>query len=431
MSDEKNKKGEKTFWEESFQGSDCPKGPEKPWSSEMESQAENVVNFLQDSGNKQKLKDFIVETYKEMESQKAGEFKARVLNEMEVNSNRKEEYHTPSNITPLLAKTFNMFDTEQAFARGMQATYSNLTRSVEDRVEEINRLLSGIGGFSSQLRGCFARSTVVFLEQDDPTYPFRERLIFSVHLPSYELKNDWSRNANGEKDAYGRTTLQATWDDAVNALAQIIETSGLKPKYCKNDRNYGRFVMKQDLRSSSVLPDEYFSITLDYNTSEKIKDMCSVYNRIFRRYEQKLRKAKKKLDSYPLNSESPKYARIKRKYFSIEQEKDYFLGTIPDPNQLEEGLLLVIEVSTLKDYHIVKDRMQSIMTKFILHLSKIASHEAERNPNLAYELWKSGKINGESSDKNGKLISERELSSIQEYVVDESALKLSKRKKVA
>jgi hypothetical protein len=417
----------------SFDETPTPEGPPKPWSSEDEKQAESIVDFITNSGAKQKLKDFIVETYKNYEEQKTNEFKEKILNEIETENRYKQPHHSSGNITPLLAETLNMHHTEKAFARGLQSTQTNLTRSIEDRVDEINRLLSGIGGFSSQLKGCFARSTVVFLEQDDPIYPFRERLTFSIHLPAYELKNPWTKEhiKDGKQGGDGiteRSTLQATWDDAVNALAQIIETSGLKPKYCKNDRNYGRFVMKQDLRSSSVLPDEYFSITLDYNTAEKIKDMCTVYNKILKNYESRISKYKKKINKYPSTSESSKYKSIKKKYFETLQERDYFLGSIPDPNQIDEGLLLVIEVSTLKDYHIVKDRMQSIMTKFILHLSEIASEEAKSNPNMAYELWKTGEINRGS--KNGdESISQEDLDSLQEYVVDESVLRFARKRK--
>lgn len=277
-------------------------GATQALTPEMEKAAEAFVDFLKDSEGKSALVDFIKETYKKFEAQRVEQFKARVENEAKVNTNTAADFHTPGNITPILSEDLNMHNTEMAFVMAMKATKSNLQRSVEDRVEEINRLLAGIGGFSSQLKSCFARSTVVFLEQDDTKHSFREKLTFSIHLPSYELKNSWSKEKgathNGKvimmKDknhvdaAEKRTALQVTWDDAVNALAKIIEVSGLKPKYCKNDRNYGRFVMKQDLRNSSNLPDEYFSITLDYHTDEKIKEMCSSYNKIFKNYEKKI-----------------------------------------------------------------------------------------------------------------------------------------------
>lgn len=419
-----------------------PKGPSKPWDPGMEEAADDFVDFLKNSDGKKALYDFLTETFKKFEAEKFAQAKARFENEQKVDANKIADFHSPGNISPIMAETFNMADSEKAFARGLSATKKNLVRSLEDRVEEINNLLSGLGGFSSQLKSCFARSTVVFLEQEDPKHSYRERLIFSINLPSYELKRNWSKQPDvldkkkyttkkAEPAANGgfedpRTPLVATWDDAVNSLAQIIASTGLKPKYVKNDRHYGRFVMKQDLRSSAHLPDEYFSLTLDYNSQDKIKEMCQPYNRVVKEYEKKIAKLEKKLGSYATDSISPSYVVLKKKYINLVQERDYFVGTTPDPNQLDEGLLFLIEVSTLKDYHIVKDRMQSIMTKYILHLSKIAIEEAKVDPDLEYEVWRMGR-NGVEGQEVAKEPAEPEftvadLASVPEYVIDETAL---------
>ncbi|MGZ3709049.1 MAG: hypothetical protein ACXWPM_09775, partial [Bdellovibrionota bacterium] len=294
------------------------------------------------------------------------------------------------------------------------------------------RLLADVGGFSAQIKSCFARSTVVFLEQEDPKHNYRERLIFSINLPNFELKKQWDHGRGGkERDADGRTSLQATWDEAVNALARIVETTGLKPKYCKNDRHYGRFIMKQDLRSGTNTPDEYFSFTLDYNTQDKINEMCGPYDRIVRDYDAKIAKLDKKIAGYPEDSHSSRFAVLKKKQLQIKQERDFFVGTTPDPNQMDEGLLFLIEVSTLKDYHIVKDRMQSIMTRYILYLSKIAAKEAAFDPELEFQMWKSGKGNGkgghsakaDADSKEEIALTGEDLDEVQEYTIDTSLLK--------
>ncbi|HTL12254.1 MAG TPA: hypothetical protein VL588_07190, partial [Bdellovibrionota bacterium] len=136
----------------------------------MKEAAEQVVEFLKDPAQRKALTDFILKTYRQYEGERASEFKARVQHEAEVDSQRLAPYHKPGNITPMMAEDLNMHETERAFARGLRHTQKSLVKSVEDRVEETNRLLAGIGGFSSQLKSCFARSTVVFLEQDDPRY---------------------------------------------------------------------------------------------------------------------------------------------------------------------------------------------------------------------------------------------------------------------
>jgi hypothetical protein len=404
-------------------------------SEEMKKNAEELVSFLKDSKSKAALKDFIVETFKQFEAEKVERFKAKVEAEHKVDSQSANGYHNAGNIAPLLADTFNMHPTEGSFVRALKVTQGSLNRTVEQRVEEINRLLAGIGGFCSQLKSCFARSTVVFLEKEDPRRPFRERLVFSINLPNYELKMPLGKLEGGKNPkADGRSPVQATWDGAVNALAHIIETTGLKPKYCKNDRHFGRFVMKQDLLHSSHLPDEYFSFTLDYNTAEKIHEMKGPYNSIVAKYEKQLGKWSKALDRYTEDSRSPRYLALKKKYLNLLQEKDYFQGTTPDPNQLDEGLLFLIEVSTLKDYTIVKDRMQSIMTRYILHLSKIAAEEARQIPELEHDIAtverRLARVEKDAEPAKEPIPIDH-LEDVEEYEINEAYLKKVDKKKRA
>lgn len=408
--------------------------------AELKEFAENVVDFLKDGTNKRAMQEFLIEAFKQFEKRQVEQVQSRVQHESQVDNRGANEFHTPGNIGPIMAETFNMFEPERAFARSLRQTKQNLTRSVEERVEEINRLLAGLGGYSSQLKSCFARSTVVFLEEEDPRFAFRERLIFSINLPNYELKRSWEVGAAGPRATDGkkrrgpetvdeedlRTPLQATWDDAVNSLAQIIATTGLKPKYVKNDRHYGRFVMKQDLRTTANLPDEYFSFTLDYNTVERIQEMIGPYNKIVGDYDKKIQALEKKMKSWPANSRNPRFMAFQKKHLNLVQERDFFVATTPDPNQLDEGLLFLIEVSTLKDYHIVKDRMQQIMTKYILHLSKLATKEAEIDPDLEYEMWKKQNQEG-GAEKKAEGLSAAEIEQLPEYVLEEGKLKPLKK----
>ena len=233
-----------------------------------------------------------------------------------------------------------------------------------------------------------------------------------------------------------------TWDNAVNSLAQIIESTGLKPKYCKNDRHFGRFVMKQDLRHNSQLPDEYFSFTLDYNTSEKIKDMCGPYNQIVSGYDKKLNLlSARRWTAMRGTRARAAFSCSRREYLAILMDRDFFVGTTPDPNQLDEGLLFLIEVSTLKDYQVVKDRMQSIMTRYILHLSRIAASESLKDADLEHELKQTQcrprparKGDGQEREKETAEFEDegrRSEGSIQEYEVDSAHLKPLKKKTAA
>jgi hypothetical protein len=461
MSDQNQKKPKAaqstSDWSDLHEAPVQPKGPPKPWPEDMKQAAEQFVGFLKDPEQKQQLQAYIMEAFKRFENEKMAEFQARFENEREVDQRRIAPHHQPGNITPAMADDFNMVDSERNFARALRSTKESLQRTIDDRVEEINHLLAGLGGFSSQLKSCFARSTVVFLEEEDPKHSYRERLIFSINLPSFELKRSWkdepaegpqavAKKPMGKKRPSGdeefsdpRSPLQATWDDAVNTLALIIAETGLKPKYVKNDRHYGRFVMKQDLRSSSSLPDEYFSFTLDYNTRERIQDMTAPYNKKVAELEKAVKKIEKKLQGYAEDSRSTRANMLRAQLLKAVQERDFFLATTPDPNQLSEGLLFLIEVSTLKDYHIVKDRMQAIMTKYILHLSRLAMQEAKGDPELEHALYQTRereqnraiaqkRANAEiASDGGGMVLTEAEIERLPQYTVEAGILKPRKK----
>ncbi len=450
MADQNQKKTQAPDWNDLREAPPLPKGPAKPWPEDMKAAAEEFVGFLKDPAQKQVLQNYIMDAFKRFETEKMDEFQARIENEREVDARRIAPHHQPGNIGPMISEDLNMSDAERNFARGLRTTKAALQRAVEDRVEQINHLLAGLGGFSSQLKSCFARSTVVFLEEEDPRYSYRERLIFSVNLPSFELKRSWKNDAEVEgpstvkrtsgkkrgvsaEDSDPRSPLQATWDDAVNTLAQIIAETGLKPKYAKNDRHYGRFVMKQDLRSSSNLPDEYFSFTLDYNTTERIQDMIAPFNKKVTEYEKKIRRLEARLKGTAIDSRSPRLMKLRAELLKLTQERDFFVGTTPDPNQLSEGLLFLIEVSTSKDYHIVKDRMQAIMTKYILHLSKLAVLEAKGDPDLEHALYsldsrEQSRAAANQVQEDRIELTESEIDALPQYTVSAGTLKSVKKK---
>ncbi len=384
----------------------------------LEEATEDFVSFLENSENKRMLLDAFIETYQQTENDNIEMQCAKVMDEKRVNEEHKEgPYHKPGNIADLLGSTLNMAQTERTISRSIEVTKRSIERTIDDRVDEINRVLSGIGGYSSQLKSCFARSTVVYVEQDDPENTYRKRIVFSVHLPNYELK---TADIEGELED-GRTGKQVNWDDAVNGLAKIVETSGLKAKYCKNDKNYGQYTMKQDLRNTSYTPDEYFSIILDFMTEDKIVETARAYNKVIATYENRLRRMEKKLDRWENKATTTKYLKLKKEYTELVNEKNFFVASVPDPSQFGEGLLLYIDVTTMKDYHIVGDKMQSIMTKFILHLSTIAASEAEFDPDLEYAMWKSDK-NGQSKQipEEGEQVKDIETGKV--YLVDAEAL---------
>lgn len=390
---------------------------------EIEGTIERLVDFISDSDNKELLINTLVEEYEKKEEEKIDREISHREHKKISDENKIGPHHRPGNISSLLSSSFNMHESENMIARSITATKKSLDKSVESRVDSINRLLSGIGGFSSQLKSCFAKSTVVYFEKDDPEFPYRERLIFSIHLPHYELKD-----IGGEEcDSDSKTEMQMTWDDAVNGLAKIVESAGLKAKYCKNDKNYGQYTMKQELLDGTTIPDEYYSLVLDYMTNEKLVETAKAYIKVVQNYDVRLKKLEKKLDRYSSDSESNRYYQLRKKYSVIKQEKDFFVGTVPDPSQIGEGLLLYIDMSSLKDYHLVRDKMQMVMTRFVLHLSSVDSKMIEYDPDLEYDMWKIKKNEIDIPNNGEEYV--RDLDDERVYIVEEKALKPVKNTK--
>jgi len=160
------------------------------------------------------------------------------------------------------------------------------------------------------------------------------------------------------------------WDYTVNILSEIISNTGLKPKYVKNDKNRFHLEMyRKLLAKNEPWPDEYFIFTLDYMDKEALVSNIEEYEATLTGLEEKINALKQSLNGWGGKS---KKARIQNEIYKLEEEKTLYIASTPDPREIDPGLLLEIKISTSKDYTLTKDKVQSIMTKFILALSNIA-----------------------------------------------------------
>jgi len=184
----------------------------------------------------------------------------------------------------------------------------------------------------------------------------------------------------------GRTVRRMVWDEAVNTLAEIVSNTGLKPKYVKNDKKSCIFTMRQYLLRANAdnTPDEYFTFDLRHVNEESRERMADEYSRIVRGYDQQIRLLETKIKGWWVSK--AKRAAITEQIRTHEADRDFYIGTHADPNEMDHGLVFSIEVNTLKDYGITKDKMQVIMTKYILALSKIAvDKSSDQQVNTVYQ----------------------------------------------
>jgi len=341
-----------------------------------------LVDFLKFPKEKRKLTDFYEESYKTLEKEAVERSMHRMAHEHASQLEGATPWHKPGHIGSLMYQYLNMVGVENAFASGLQHTKSSMTKTVQQRVDEINTLLRGVGGFNRQLKASFSRSAVVYLEQEDPDNKHRERVIFSINISDFELRYPMDDETPVED---GRTVKRLVWDEAVNTLCEIVSNTGMKPKYVKNDKNGGVFRMQQYLiADKGEMPDEYFAFELRHIKEEKHEQMIAEYEAAIAAFDKKIAKLTKKMNSWFCGEKGKiKYTlEIKR----VENDKDFFIATNPSPKEIDNGLLFSIFVNTMKDYTITKDKMQVIMTKYILALSNVAVDKSmDQQVNTVYQ----------------------------------------------
>jgi len=359
-----------------------------------------LVDFLKYPREKRKLTDFYEESYKQLEKEAVERSMQKMAHEHSSELEGSTPWHKPGHIGPLMYQYLNMVGVENAFASGLQHTKSSMTKTVQQKVDEINTLLRGVGGFNRQIKASFSRSAAVYLEQEDPRNKHRERVIFSVNLGEFELRYPLDETAGDQVVEDGRTMRRMVWDEAVNTLCEIVSNTGMKPKYVKNDKNSCLFSMKQYLLSQhDPQPDEYFAFELKYVNEAAKKQMEKEYYEVIAGFDAKIVELKKKVKSFFVGRKSKKAFEYELK--TMESDKEFYVATHPDPKEIDTGLVFSIFVNTMKDYSITKDKMQVIMTKYILALSSIAVDKSmDQQVNTVYQQ-------GQKDPKNFQTMGEK------------------------
>jgi len=374
------------------EGAPAPEGNEDQGGDEnyaspaaFEKDKSNLVDFLQYPRDKRKLADFLQDTYKQYENETVERTINRVVHEHESEMRGATPFYKPGHIGPLMYEYLNMIGVEAAFVSGLQHTKSSMVKTVQQRVDEINTLLRGVGGFNRQIKASFSRSAVVYLEQEDPSHKHREKVVFTVNIGDYELRYPLDESASEQTVEDGRTLRRFVWDEAVNTLCEIVSNTGMKPKYVKNDRNSCIMTMRQYLLSADErTPDEFFTFDLRHVNEEMKDKMSREYIAAVEGFEGQIAMCRKELRSWWTGGKQK--AMYREKLAQLERERDFYVGTHADPREMDCGLVFSISVSTLKDYGVTKDKMQVIMTKYILALSSIAVDKSlDQQVNTVYQ----------------------------------------------
>jgi hypothetical protein len=102
---------------------------------------DRIVHFLKYPKNKRDLKEFIEDTYKQYERENVDRAIARQQYEHESEMQGSTDYYKPGHIGPLMYQYLNMVGAESAFVSGLQHTKASMTKTLQQKVDEINTLL--------------------------------------------------------------------------------------------------------------------------------------------------------------------------------------------------------------------------------------------------------------------------------------------------
>ena len=65
---------------------------------------------------------------------------------------------------------------------------------------------------------------------------------------------------------------------------------------------------------------------------------------------------------------------------TLDRDRNFFVATTPDPREMDSGLIFKIELFTLKEYGVVKEKLRAILGKYMDELSKIAAENGTSIP---------------------------------------------------
>lgn len=231
---------------------------------------------------------------------------------------------------------------------------------------------SHTGGISSHMSADLARSAVIYMQQEDPKRRHREKIACAVNLGDFELR--YPATSEEEKLADdGRTVRRKMWDEAVHALLRITSQTGLNPKFVRNDKNSCRLTVMQDqmnVSSPEQLPDEFFTMELFYCSEFELERRKLEYVKKIDNYAFTISNLKRAL--FDWKTPKAKKLEAQAKIESLEREKQFYIATTPDPREMDGGLIFKIELLTLKEYGVTKEKLKSILSRYMEELSKVA-----------------------------------------------------------
>ena len=71
---------------------------------------------------------------------------------------------------------------------------------------------------------------------------------------------------------------------------------------------------------------------------------------------------------------------LKQKLEIFDKERFFFLGTTPDPREMDSGLIFKIEIYTSKEFGVMKEKLKVILNRYVDELSYVAAAHGTEIP---------------------------------------------------
>ncbi|GAH54040.1 unnamed protein product, partial [marine sediment metagenome] len=106
---------------------------------------EKLAKFLRHPKDKRKYHNFLAETFIDYESEDVQRIIERVKSEHKSELRGAKPHYKPGHIGPLVYEHLNMTGVEDAFASGIAETKSSMVKTVQQKSDDINTIMRGLG----------------------------------------------------------------------------------------------------------------------------------------------------------------------------------------------------------------------------------------------------------------------------------------------
>lgn len=250
---------------------------------------------------------------------------------------------------------------------------ANQKLEMKSKIGSVQNFLKDFDELGDKINSIFSRSNLTYFEHKDPYFESHQRFMFCLNIRDANLASFLGESYSNVDSSIRSTFGKIIWDSVIAKVSELIFQSGLKPNYIKNDENHFAFSMRQYvLAAEDDLKSDYFSLEIHHHDENSRKELVSKYLNKSQEYDLKTVKFRKKIKGWLISCSQKE--RLKAQLCQIEKERTFFSVSQVDPQELENGIVLIMKLSGLQCSLVKKDKVRALLFKFLIDLSRILSN---------------------------------------------------------